>query len=230
MKYLTFCLILSIVNQAWSIEKELTVFIEAGVDFCFHEAVKKGEILDIEYQVIDGGHGDLDINFRFVHPSGRILLTDFKKSENNHRIDVVMDGDYRFCFDNSFSSYNTKTVFFELVVERDDNSEWSDNSVNFNTQDEDFESKIYNAQEILNNIKNHLSKVRSLQDLIKSSEARDRNVAEENFFKVNTFSLVQLSLMLVVGFIQVVMVKSLFDDRSRVHKIWKNLDRGKHSY
>ncbi|CAG9838813.1 unnamed protein product [Diabrotica balteata] len=225
MNYFLLYIFLFILHNVKSLEKEITVYIEAGTESCFYQPIKKGEIVDLDYQVIDGGHGDLDINFNLVHPNGRILLTDFKKSENTHRIDVVEEGDYRFCFDNSFSSYNTKTVFFELIVEGDDNGEWSSENMKFNTEDEDFEVKISDVQKIVSTVRIHLTKIRYLQELIKSTEARDRNVAEENFFKVNTYSMVQLSLMIIVGFIQVVMVRSLFDDHSRVHKIWKNLNK-----
>jgi p24 family protein gamma-2 len=48
------------------------------------------------------------------------LFADFKKSENIHRHNVRIDADYRFCFDNSFSNFNTKTVFFELIIEYED--------------------------------------------------------------------------------------------------------------
>lgn len=41
-------------------------------------------IIDIEYQVIDGGQGDLDINFDLAL-DGRVLFADYKKSDNIHR-------------------------------------------------------------------------------------------------------------------------------------------------
>ncbi|RZC37450.1 EMP24 GP25L domain containing protein [Asbolus verrucosus] len=205
----------------------MTVSIEARKEDCFYQSAKLGDVIDFEYQVIDGGHGDLDITFRLVDPTGRILVADYKKSENNHRTEVAVAGDFRFCFDNTFSSFNSKTVFFELLVEGEDNSEWgSDENLDLQgLRPEDvYEMKVQDMQDVINNVRNHLTKVRHIQDLLKSIEARDRNVVEENFFKVNTFSMVQICTMLVVGFIQVVMLKSLFDDNSKVHKIWKNLN------
>ncbi|XP_023027717.2 transmembrane emp24 domain-containing protein opossum [Leptinotarsa decemlineata] len=226
---MTIFLLIHILKYANSLERELTIFVEAGSETCFYQSARKGDTIDVEYQVIDGGHGDLDITFRLVDPTGRIILADFKKSENNHRVDASMQGDYRFCFDNSFSSYNTKTVFFELIVEGEEGNEWdSEEKFDFNAiqSEQMYELKIEDVQEIINSLRNQLSKARSLQDMIKSNEARDRNVAEENYFKVNTYSMFQLVFMLIVGFVQVIMVRSLFDDRSRVHKIWKNLSKG----
>lgn len=48
---------------ATCIEREMTTPVEPGSKDCFYQYVKAGETLDIEYQVIDGGHGDLDIRF-----------------------------------------------------------------------------------------------------------------------------------------------------------------------
>lgn len=93
----------------------MTISVEAGNEDCFYQAAKVGENIDIEYQVIDGGHGDLDISFKLAAPDGRILFADFKKSDNVRRYEVKVDGDYRVCFDNRFSTFNKKTIFFELM-------------------------------------------------------------------------------------------------------------------
>lgn len=37
-----------------------------------------------------------------------------------------MEGDYKFCFDNSFSRMSPKVVFFELIAEHDDEEEDGD--------------------------------------------------------------------------------------------------------
>lgn len=209
-----------------AVDREMTVNIEPGREECFYETAKKGDAIDVEYQVIDGGHGDLDITFRLADPNGRILIVDFKKPENNHRADAQMDGDYRFCFDNTFSSFNMKTIFFELIIESENESEWDSEENPEGLQPElVYELQLQDFEDILNEIRSHLKKARHFQDLIKSTEARDRNLAEENYFKVNTFSFFQLLLMLSVGIIQVVMVKSLFDDRAKVRQIWKTLDK-----
>lgn len=209
----------------YCLEKELTISVEPRREDCYFQTAKKGEAIDVEYQVIDGGHGDLDITFHLADPSGRILVADFKKPENNHRIEVDTDGDYKFCFDNTFSSYNTKTIFVELIVENEDD-QWGDGDIDLQglRPEEVYELKVEDIQEIVNNVRNQLTKAQQLQSLVKSTEARDRNVAEENYFKVNTYSMFQIGIMMIVGFIQVIMVRSLFDDKSKAHNIWKKLD------
>lgn len=39
-------------------QREFTVRIEPGVIECFYEKAQKSQIIDFEYQVIDGGHGN----------------------------------------------------------------------------------------------------------------------------------------------------------------------------
>ena len=62
----------------------------------------------------------------------------------------------------------------------------------------------------------NLDKARSLQTVLKMFEARDRNVVESNFDRVNFLSCVQLVIMVGVGLVQVLMIRQLFNDSSRV--------------
>lgn len=207
-------------------EREITVNVDPRREECFFQNAKSSDVIDFEYQVIDGGHGDLDITFHLVDPNGRILAADYKKTENSHRIDATVNGDYKFCFDNTFSAFNVKTVFFELIVEGDDDSEWGSEELDKDglRPEEMYEVQVEDIQNVVNNVRTHLNRIRHLQEVLKSIEARDRNVVEESFFKVNTYSMVQLILMVAVGMIQVVMVRSLFDEKSRAHRLWKKLD------
>jgi len=213
---------------ATCIEREMTTPIEPGSKDCFYQYVKAGETLDIEYQVIDGGHGDLDISFELAEPNGRIVYADFKKSDNIHRHRAPTDGDYRFCFDNTFSSFNKKTVFFEIIIETEDgnqdNDDWNNNDIFEGLSPEEYyDMKVEDIQNAINRVRTYLSKARQTQDILKSFEARDRNVAEENYFRVNAWSICQILLMLGVGSIQVFMVRSLFETDSKINTIWKKL-------
>lgn len=75
---------------------------------------------DHSHKVVDGGHGDLDVSFELSDPAGRVLYADYKKSDNVHRHQAEVEGAYRFCFDNTFSVWSQKSVFFELLVENED--------------------------------------------------------------------------------------------------------------
>lgn len=57
------------------------------------------------------------------------------------------DGDHKFCWDNSFSSYNSKTVFFELLLESEnDHEEWNwDEDIGLTPEDV-YEIKVQDIQ------------------------------------------------------------------------------------
>ena len=70
-------------------EREMTVNIDAGKEECFFENVPKGNAITVEYQVIDGGSGqlsELDISFRLVDPKGKPLFAEFKKPDGAHTV------------------------------------------------------------------------------------------------------------------------------------------------
>ncbi|XP_068157508.1 transmembrane emp24 domain-containing protein 1 [Drosophila tropicalis] len=210
-------------------EKEMTVYVDAGKIECLYHSVKQGETIDFEYQVIDGGHGDLDISFALLDPVGLLIVSDYKKPENIHRHTVEKEGDYRFCFDNSFSMFNRKTVFFELIVEREGEANHGDQQWNEVDEmaglspDEYYDMKVQDIMDFIGRIRLQLTKARQMQDMLRSHEARDRNLAEANFQKVNNWSLIQISAMIGVGFIQVFMLRSIFSTNGRMYLLWRKL-------
>ncbi|XP_037816991.1 transmembrane emp24 domain-containing protein 5 [Lucilia sericata] len=226
-KILTFSVLLLLLVKVQAYDKEMTVHVDAGKKECFFHNVKLGETIDIEYQVIDGGHGDLDISFSLADPIGLIIVTDFKKPENIHRHDVQKEGDYRFCFDNTFSTFNRKTVFFELIVEKEGeqnlgDDQWNDVLEGL-TPEEYYEMKVQDIMDYVGRIRMQMTKARQIQDMLRSHEARDRNLAESNFSKVNTWSLFQICAMVAVGLLQVFLVRSIFDTNTRMSKVWQKL-------
>uniref|UniRef100_A0A336K2L2 CSON013228 protein n=1 Tax=Culicoides sonorensis TaxID=179676 RepID=A0A336K2L2_CULSO len=215
--------VINIVESA-GIDKEMTIIVDAGQMSCFFETAKAGQMIDIDYSVIDGGHGDLDISFSIADGTGLILQTDYKRSENIHRINVKKDGSYRFCFDNGFSSFNRKTVFFELIIETEGEDQ-SRESFDYEglSPEEVYDVKVQDIYDSVVKVKSFLQKAKQHQDMLSHFEARDRNVAEQNFHRVNIWSLVQIIVMIGVGALQVFMVRSLFDTDSKANKIWAKL-------
>uniref|UniRef100_A0A8D0TNI1 Transmembrane p24 trafficking protein 5 n=2 Tax=Sus scrofa TaxID=9823 RepID=A0A8D0TNI1_PIG len=75
--------------------------------------------------------------------------------------------------------------------------------------------KLEDILESINSIKSRLSKSGHIQTLLRAFEARDRNIQESNFDRVNFWSMVNLVVMVVVSAIQVYMLKSLFEDKRK---------------
>ncbi|XP_045505793.1 transmembrane emp24 domain-containing protein 5-like [Colias croceus] len=213
MRYIFLTTIFSVV---FAYEKDMTFTVQAGKTDCFYHKVLMNEIIDLEYQVIDASQGELDISFQLADPVGRIIVADYKKAENAHRHTSVLEGDYRFCFDNTFSTFSQKTVFFDLMIDTEDSQskDYDDKEMELGNAAETYVMRVRDISDSVTKLKDNVSTARRLQELLSAHEARDRNLAEDMCDRVLKWSIVQIFLMSVIGVIQVFFVKSLFEDPS----------------
>ncbi|XP_045456750.1 transmembrane emp24 domain-containing protein 5-like [Melitaea cinxia] len=221
MRYIFLTTIFSVV---FAFEKDITFTIQAGKMDCFYQKVSLNEMIDVEYQVIDASHGELDISFQLTDPVGRMIVTDYKKPENGHRHKALLEGDYRFCFDNTFSTFSEKTVFFDLMMESEDSNEKDyedDREMELGNDAETYLMRVSDISDSVARIRDNVSAARRLQEFLSAHEARDRNLAEDMCSRVLSRSLLQITVMLVVGITQVYFLKSLFEDPNT--KSMKNL-------
>lgn len=207
----------SIFSVVFSYEKDMTIMVQAGKMDCFYHKVLLDEIIDVEYQVIYSSHGDLDVSFQLTDPVGRVLVADYKKPENSHRHTATLEGDYRFCFDNTFSTFSEKTVFFDILIENDEQEDRDyddDKEMELGDAAETYMMRVRDISESVTRVKERVTTARRLQELHSAHEARDRNLAEEMCDRVLNWSVTQIFLMILVGITQVIFVKSLFEDRA----------------
>ncbi|CAK1555958.1 unnamed protein product [Leptosia nina] len=214
MRYIFLTTIFSVV---FAYEKDMTFTVQAGKSDCFYQRVLPNEVIDIEYQVIDASQGELDISFQLSDPVGMMIVADYKKPENAHRHTAVLEGDYRFCFDNTFSTFSQKTVFFDLMIDNEDSQgkDYDDEKeMELGNAAETYVMRVRDISESVTRVKDNVSAARRLQELLSAHEARDRNLAEDMCDRVLKWSLVQIVLMSVIGVFQVYFVRSLFEDPS----------------
>ncbi|KAM5148093.1 transmembrane emp24 domain-containing protein 5 [Mantella aurantiaca] len=164
-------------------------------------------------QVLDGS--SLDVDFYLLSPDGDVVLSEDRQSDGVHTVETI-DGDYQFCFDNTFSRLSEKVIFFELILdhmneEGNDPEDWKNYVVGADLLD----MKLEDILESINSVKGRLGKSLQIQTLLKAFEARDRNIQESNYDRVTFWSVVNLLVMVVVSAIQVYMLKSLFEDRRK---------------
>ena len=133
------------------------------------------------------------------------------------KVVVDMDGDYKICFDNSKSRSGSKLVFFELLLDNDGADDLPD--VEF--PDTDDYDEVEEMSVSLKLIRERVTKSRQLQEQIRAHEFRDRSIAEHNFERVNFWSVVQVGIMIFAGLAQVLMIRSIFDEKSPVRKIFR---------
>ncbi|XP_032428270.1 transmembrane emp24 domain-containing protein 5 [Xiphophorus hellerii] len=195
-------------------DSDFTFSLPAGRKECFYQTMKKEASLEIEYQVLDGA--GLDVDFSISSPSGQLLFSDQRKSDGVHTVETHEDGDYVFCFDNTFSSISEKLVFFELILDNMDQEEDSDNWKEHIIGTDSLDMKLEDIMDTINNVKSRLGKSAQIQTLLRAFEARDRNIQESNFDRVNFWSVFNLVVMMVVSAVQVYLVRSLFEDKRKI--------------
>ncbi|KAM6938110.1 transmembrane emp24 domain-containing protein 5 [Lycodopsis pacificus] len=198
-----------------SLDSDFTFTLPAGRKECFFQTMKKDASLEIEYQVLDGA--GLDVDFFITSPSAQVVFSDYHKSDGVHTVVDTEDGDYMLCFDNTFSTVSEKLVFFELILDnmdRDDEEveDWKEYVQGTDVLD----MKLEDIMDTINNVKARLGKSVHIQTVLRAFEARDRNIQESNFNRVNLWSVVNVIVMMVISGIQVYLVRSLFEDKRKI--------------
>ena len=228
-----------LIDPCRSLDSELTVLIPASQRECFHQELELGKTIEVEYEVLSGG--DFDVNYWFYSPSSRVLQSEFKKRDGHHTLKLEETGEYRFCFDNSLSRFHQKQVYFSLRLlnEHDTSTEpWMktidrDDLGDLQSKVQTFKVSLFlfafasprlvplslSPQDTFQRIWDNMEAAQRYQNVFKNYEVQDRSVAEENFERVNFWSLIQLVVMTLVALIQVITIRSLFETKSPIGKI-----------
>ncbi|KAK2702054.1 transmembrane emp24 domain-containing protein 1-like [Artemia franciscana] len=205
-------------------ERQLTVSVQPGAKDCFYIKVHSGQTLDIDYQVIDGGQGELDLDFQLISPSRRLIVSETRKKDGTHRQTMDETGDYKACFDNSFSIYSAKSVFFEILIENDQDESkeiWGESNIPDVLLDKMQDIAFKGIQDYLTKVRDNLVHAERLQNYLRALEARDRKIAEASFARVNWWSSVFILVVICSSTLQVFLVRSFFDEQSWIHSLWK---------
>jgi hypothetical protein len=142
--------------------------------------------------------------------------TQFKSEEN---------GEYRFCFDNSFSHFQSKQVFFFIST--------NDNYVDpfFPVvQDQQYQlqkdqlgaelnEKVESIKQVFDRVNRNLENAQRSQNIFRGYELIDREHLEQSFERVNFWSVINIVVMITVACVQVVLIRSLFEDRSKIGRV-----------
>ncbi|KAK5913940.1 hypothetical protein CgunFtcFv8_008422 [Champsocephalus gunnari] len=171
--------------------------------------------MEVGYQVIAGS--GLVVGFDLISPTGYRLVSDFRRSDGIHMVDSTEDGDYRLCFDNSFSKLSEKMVFFEVNINSESSSvggsnEWENMAITESMGE-------YNMEDIraqMDSVYQHLERSRQILAVLRAREARDRYLLEDNLWRVSFWSCLSLLVMLFVAVTQIYTLQRLFDDTKRV--------------
>ncbi|ALC40180.1 CG31787 [Drosophila busckii] len=216
-------LLLPLPTRAEVMRQRLTIFAEPGRVECYHQAVAATEQLQIDYKVIHGGQGEAHINFNIMDPSRSLMIVELKQSENKHLLIAQQTGIYKICFDNTISSFNRKIVTFTLEVQAANHAELERQQLlQEMSTDYHFERSYTHMHDNIDKISVNMMRSRQFQDHIRTHEAKDRMLAESSLALVNYWSAAQLAAMIIVGLLQVFMLRSIFNTNGRFYMFWRN--------
>ncbi|KAM5238723.1 transmembrane emp24 domain-containing protein 1 [Ctenodactylus gundi] len=193
---------------------EFTFLLPAGRKQCFYQSAPANASLETEYQVI-GGAG-LDVDFTLESPRGLLLVSESRKADGVHTVEPTEAGDYRLCFDNSFSTISEKLVFFELIFDSLQDEEEVEGWAEAVEPEELLDVKMEDIKEAMETVRTRLERSIQVLTLLRALEARDRNLQESNLGRVNFWSAASVAVLLVVGVLQVCTLKRFFQSKRPV--------------
>lgn len=192
-------LVLSILPLVQSKSTELTFELPDNAKQCFHEDIVAGTKATIEFQVVTGGHYDVDVVL--YDPRQSVLYQGVKKQFDTHQWTASTSGQYTFCFNNEFSTFSHKLVYFEFIVGDEDPLPNTNHAAA--TAMTKFEAAAESIHENLNSIFD-------AQTHYRLSEAKGRKRAEDLNSRVFWWSAFETAAVVVIGAAQVWTLKSFF--------------------
>jgi p24 family protein gamma-3 len=202
---LTFLFVLLVINKNILIVEcnsvQLTFELPDNERQCFYEHVGKGVNSIVEFQVVTGGNYDVDMVMK--SPRGKILYQDQKKQYDSFRHQAEEEGIYEVCFSNEFSTFTHKVVFFDWTV-GDEAPLLSPSSP---------EKALTFLESSAQNIHDKLNKILDDQTHYRLREAQGRAHAEDLNERVQIWSLMQLAVVVIIGVLQVTLIRSFFSNR-----------------
>jgi len=186
-------------------EHSFTYVVPAAQEECFHFEAKAGQSMEIEMQVISGGN--LDLDFRLEAPYGQVIDTASRRQDHMYEGTATSTGDYKVCLSNYFSHVTEKQVFLLIMTGLDEDEE--PKTPTSEGHEEDGLTDSINVA--INHIHKDLTKSITLQDHLRARELRHRETAKSNQYRVQFWSGIQILVIIVVAFLQIVAIQRFFN-------------------
>lgn len=216
---------------------ELRLLLEPNKIECFYQDAKDRHFLEISFQVIASSGAwigaatsleELKVDFSLNDPEGKLVASDIQAREGSHIHPVSLSGVYKICFANTGPySRSGKTVNLDLYLySESDNDRWGQyapgnsggNGFSLSPETGDTLDSLESIRTSVNKIRDDLIRVGREQEERRAIERRDRNIVEANFEYINRFSLLTTIVTVLVLLVQLVFIKSFFDDSSVLRK------------
>jgi len=184
---------------------ELTFELPDNEKQCFYEEVGKDVKATLEFQVVTGGHYDVDCEV--YDPDNKELYREFKKQYDTFTFTPSKGGIHKICFSNEFSTFTHKVIYFDLTV-GEEKPLMPDMQAHATamTQLESAAVQIHEALKVTTDYQTHF----------RLRESQGRSFAEDLNEKVMLWSLGESLMILVIGISQILILRSFFSDKKTV--------------
>lgn len=180
---------------------ELTFELPDSAKECFFEVIEQGVTATVEFQVVTGGHYDVDVVI--MDPKKDTIYKQVKKQYDSHTFTASMTGEYKACFSNEFSTFSHKLVYVDFQVGDEEPLPGVGEHLTAMTQMET------SAQEVHEN----LNGIIDYQTHHRLRETQGRKRGEDLNERIMVWSVFVSLAILAVGFSQVFVLKSFFSEK-----------------
>uniref|UniRef100_A0A1B6F8B8 GOLD domain-containing protein n=1 Tax=Cuerna arida TaxID=1464854 RepID=A0A1B6F8B8_9HEMI len=171
---------------------------------CFYEDIQQNTTVNLDYQVVTGGSYDVDVTVE--DPAQNFIYRQMKSQLNSYTFNSLIEGTYKICFSNEFSTFSHKLVYIYLQVGEEPVLPGVNNHTTVMTQ---MELSIQEIHESLKSVLDH-------QTYHRLREAQGRKRAEDLNDRVLLWSLIETVAILFASIGQVFMLKHLFSERKHI--------------
>ncbi|KAF2725200.1 emp24/gp25L/p24 family protein [Polychaeton citri CBS 116435] len=176
---------------------------------CFYAWVDKPEAKVAFYFAVQSG-GSFDINYAVYGPNRdptkgeRVILGDNKERQGDFVFTALETGEYRFCFDNSVSTFSDKVVDFEISVENEPKNAELPQKAGASTE------SLSGVEETVIRLSSQISTLTRQQKYFRTRENRNFSTVRSTEKRIFNFSLMESGLMVAMAGLQVFIVKMFF--------------------
>ncbi|KAK7082759.1 Transmembrane emp24 domain-containing protein 7 [Halocaridina rubra] len=182
---------------------ELTFELPDNAKECFYEDIEKGTESSLEFQVVTGGHYDVDVILE--GPSRQILYREIKQQYGQFQFTPEHSGTYQVCFSNEFSTFSHKLIYVDFQVGDEPQLPGVGEHFTAMTQMESSSQKIHED----------LNSVIDYQTHHRLREAQGRKRAEDLNERVLFWAMGETLGILVIAVGQVMILKNFFADKKK---------------
>ncbi|KAK5682984.1 hypothetical protein LTS10_004512 [Elasticomyces elasticus] len=174
---------------------------------CFYTQVSNAGAKIAFYFAVSSG-GNFDINYVVYGPAKeagkeRVILEGEKERQGDFVFTANEVGEYRFCFDNTVSTFTDKVVDFEIAVENEARSQLPQRAGASPEQ-------LSGVEETILKLSGQVSTLTRQQKYFRTRENRNFSTVRSTEKRIFNFSLMEVIMMVAMACLQVFIVRQFF--------------------